>query len=551
MFFCFFIIPGEKLDDKQDKENYANEILFLFKNQFFEIKHFSDNSIYSSQKNFEYCIIGSKKEEENHTLKELTKIIQNQNEENEELRIKLTNQNQLNEEIKTKLTNQNQLNEEIKTKLTNQNQLNEKIKTKLADPFQLNEEEIKELKTELANQNQLNEEIKELKTELANQNQLNEEIKTKLTNQNQLNEEIKELKTELANQNQLNEEIKELKTKLTKQNNQIQELENKTEKQELFIKSTPELSRTSLGRSTSNGKITYRNWWVGHKSEFEGVLDEYWFSQFVNTKFPNDDFKLNFFSVWNNHCTISDKMEGKKIFYTAECMKRHQDITEKYGEYALNYVDLGLGFEYLDNPKYLRFPYWITRNVYPHMTDEYIETLFENWNTLDMPKTKNVSAINSHDKWKTRTLIANDVNKYTEIEYAGLWNKNTNDLVDKFNNNKIEYLKQFKFNICGENLIDDGYVTEKIFDAIKANCIPLYIGGGKQIEPKVLNEKAILRWYEHEDNSDTVELFKNLLTDEKSYKEFKDQRIFLDSAPKYVINKLNELEKKIGELIYS
>ena len=163
--FCFFILPGEKLDNNQDKENYANEILFLFKNQSFEIKHFSDNSIYSSQKNFEYCIIGSKKEEQSYSLKELTKIMHKQTKENEELKTKLTNQNQLNEEIKTKLTKQKQLYEELKTKLTKQKQLNE---------------EIEELKTKLTNQNQLNEEIK---TKLTNQNQLNKKIKTKLTSQ--------------------------------------------------------------------------------------------------------------------------------------------------------------------------------------------------------------------------------------------------------------------------------------------------------------------------------------------------------------------------------
>ena len=53
-----------------------------------------------------------------------------------------------------------------------------------------------------------------------------------------------------------------------------------------------------------------------------------------------------------------------------------------------------------------------------------------------------------------------------------------------------------------------------------------------------------------DDNSDVIELFKNLLTDEKSYLEFKDQNPLLDTSKKYIINKFKELEKHFERLIY-
>jgi len=43
--------------------------------------------------------------------------------------------------------------------------------------------------------------------------------------------------------------------------------------------------------------------------------------------------------------------------------------------------------------------------------------------------------------------------------------------------NKYDVMKDYKFAICFENARDiDGYVTEKIFDAYKAGCVPIYWG---------------------------------------------------------------------------
>lgn len=367
---------------------------------------------------------------------------------------------------------------------------------------------------------------------------------------------MKEINDLLGVINKLNEQEKQinnLKSDLLKINelkSQINNLKSELARKDSFIKSTPELSQTALGRSTSDGKIIYRNWSQHWTTESNGLLDQLWFSRFIKYRWPNEDYKLNFFSVWNKHYNIKEEMEGKKIFYTAECLNiRFPEFVKNYGSHALDYVDLGLGYDLINRRNYLRFPYWINTSFGPEQSKEDIEKTFESWNSLNFTKTDDVACINRHDKWNTRTLICNDVEKFTNIDYAGAWRKNTDELLTKYNNNKYEYLKKFKFNICAENLVSEGYVTEKIFDAIKSDCIPLYIGGGETIEPHVLNEKAILRWEVDKDNSDTVELFKNLITDEKSYNEFKDQNVLLDSAPKVASKKISELERAIGLLI--
>ncbi len=332
-----------------------------------------------------------------------------------------------------------------------------------------------------------------------------------------------------------------------------QKLKNNLKISENIIHNFPQLSRTAIGKSTSDGQVIYRNWWSAPPgSEFKGFTDHIWFSEYLKYLFPNEKYKLNFFSIYGEHLNVKKEFDGKKIFFSGETLnKRFKFFNQDYGSYALNYMDFAMGYDLINHPHYLRFPFWIIRHFRPPLlSEEDIINKIENWNSLDYPKTKSVVSVSSHDWGNTRGLIADDISSLVDISYGGKWRNNSSDLINKFNDNKCDYLKQFKFNICAENLDDRGYVTEKIFDAIDANCIPLYIGGGDYLEPKVLNPKAILLWKVDEDNSDTIELFKNLLTDEKTYNEFKDQNILLDSSSKFIINKFKELKRHFERLIY-
>lgn len=347
----------------------------------------------------------------------------------------------------------------------------------------------------------------------------------------------------------INERLEYLENKVLNQEHLIAELKKELSKKNEQINSFPQLSATSLGKATSDGKIIYRNWWAG--PELEGFCDDIWFTQFLRYHFPDADYKFNIFSVFGNHDNIMCPMDGKKIFYSGECINVvYPHIKENFGNHALKYVDFALGHDLLDCKKYLRFPFWFLWVFPPVITEEDIENTIDGWMSLEIEKSQNVCNVSSHDNWSTRALIADSISDFTEISYGGLWRNNTNDLWDKFNNNKLEFLKNFKFNICAENLVYDAYVTEKVFDSIRSDCIPLYVGGGNYLEPKVLNQNAMLIWDFNKDNSDTIETFKNLVSDEKSYAEFKEQNILLETSSKYIIKKFSDLKKHFENLIY-
>lgn len=328
---------------------------------------------------------------------------------------------------------------------------------------------------------------------------------------------------------------------------QIQRLNRQLDIRNGIVEDYNKLILSPIGMKTYDGKITYRNFF---RPTGPGFIDNFWFTKYLQYKFPDVDYDINIFSVFGNiDDTITKDLNGKKIFYSPETINKRFSEANKFGRYALDYVDLGMGHDLINKFNYFRFPYWYTL-INPKFDEEYIENSIDYLNSLDYEKTKNVAAISSHDKWKLRTIIANDVEKFVNIDYAGLWRHNNSELWDKFNNDKTLFLDQYKFNLCAENVEDDAYVTEKIFQSIMSNCIPLYAGGGNYLEPNILNDKAILRWNLEGDNSDTIELFKNLLLDEKSYKEFKDQNPFLDKSSKFLIKQFSTLEKHFERLIY-
>ena len=372
--------------------------------------------------------------------------------------------------------------------------------------------------------------------------------------------------------------------KVEESSNLIQALNEKLSIMESQLRSIPQLSYTTLGYTVLDGRLTYRNITGKHEhsvlDDFNGFCDNLWFTRYLQYKFPDEDFKINMFGVFNPHNNLAYPMEGKKVLYSIEELNnRFLEMKYKFGKYALDYVDLAMSYERFDHPKYLRFPYWIICHFSPESTDEDIEKKIDYFNSVNYEKSKNVAVVAQHDFSGTRTLVANDVNRFVNIDYASAWRNNTSEMYTKFHNNKFAYLNQFKFNICSENMLVDDYVTEKIFDAFFSDCIPLYAGGGNYLEPKVINPKAIVRWdgekrfgcnpnllkkahmgrfvqypvtwdVGDDRNSDSIELFKNLLTDKKTYDEFKDQDKILPSAAKFIIKMFEDLEKHFERLIY-
>ena len=77
---------------------------------------------------------------------------------------------------------------------------------------------------------------------------------------------------------------------------------------------------------------------------------------------------------------------------------------------------------------------------------------------------------------------------YKKVDFGGRWRNNIGgaigDRYNDFRTSKYHWLKDYKFHICFENSSYPGYVTEKLIQAFRAKCVPIYWG-----DPTLCDEK--------------------------------------------------------------
>ena len=96
---------------------------------------------------------------------------------------------------------------------------------------------------------------------------------------------------------------------------------------------------------------------------------------------------------------------------------------------------------------------------------------------------------------------------------------------------KIELISNFKYSICFENLTDvNGYVTEKIFDCLKARCVPIYYGA-TDIE-KYIPKNCFIDFREFRNYEKLLKFLDSL--DEKEYNKYIENIEKLLSNKKFI-----------------
>jgi hypothetical protein len=116
------------------------------------------------------------------------------------------------------------------------------------------------------------------------------------------------------------------------------------------------------------------------------------------------------------------------------------------------------------NSRHKRFPIWAA------------------WNPEKLTKLKNPEPylvkkkfccmLVSNPKAKERIEFFNELSKYKKVDSGGKYLNNIGRKVE----DKMEFIKDYKFVISFENSSYPGYTTEKIIEPMYANCIPIYWG---------------------------------------------------------------------------
>ncbi|MEI0699805.1 glycosyltransferase family 10 [Brachyspira intermedia] len=330
----------------------------------------------------------------------------------------------------------------------------------------------------------------------------------------------------------------------------ISELKNKINKLEL------ELIEYKKEYRLVN-KSLYKNiYFVRHVNFWDSLYSDdsfYHIIKLILNKYNKDllidrnHANIELYSVFGSKNEIKKSDAQIKIFYTGEANTRYKE----YDDNCLELCDLCIGFNHIDNEKYIRFPLWIIYyfDIVNLNKDDILQKV-NDINNAKFEKTKFASLVST---WgginNLRKKIYNAVSKIDNISCPSSFLHNDDSLKNQFNDDKYEYLKQFKFNICSENCIEDGYVTEKLFDAFNAGCIPIW-NGDKNLEYDVINKNAVLYWQENSKNEDILKEIKLLHKNDDLYNKFVSQpRFNTDNATEYIYGQIKLLHEKIEELL--
>lgn len=304
------------------------------------------------------------------------------------------------------------------------------------------------------------------------------------------------------------------------------------------------LNKPKTSNRTKDGLYREYNQWGPED------LEQQWFIRFLRRHFPDNKTVVNFFGPVGTPFFIKRQFEGKKVFYTGEDVEHPgTQLALYYGDYCLDHTDLSLGFGKVQHARYLRFPYWILTTFSPEDDAADIKERIKQINENRYEKSRECVLINKHDPAGTRELVYNGVKDILDVKLAGQWRNNTRALWDDFGNDKEAYLRTFKFNICAENNNTKDYVTEKIFDAFIAGCIPLYYGALNDPEPGLINREAVIFWNKDGNNEENREKILELKNNESFYQEFMSRPKLLPAAAEYVIDRYAKLKEHFARIL--
>lgn len=214
--------------------------------------------------------------------------------------------------------------------------------------------------------------------------------------------------------------------------------------------------------------------------------------------------------------TIYDYPNAIKIFFTGE------NIVPDF-----NLADYSLGFHNIQfSDRYYRYPLWyvylMNHNNFKYVYGENIDDSHANRNFCNFIYSNNLAS-NS-----IREELFHKLSEYKKVDSAGKMLNNTGCYLE----NKMEFIKNYKFTLAIENSNVDGYVTEKIIEPKIMGSVPIYWGSAAAL--KDFNPKAFI-----------------YVNDFNSIDELKDYIEYLDNNSEEYLKILREpmfLEKNIKDI---
>jgi hypothetical protein len=223
----------------------------------------------------------------------------------------------------------------------------------------------------------------------------------------------------------------------------------------------------------------------------------------------------------------------KKLFYTNETIDPDWNETD----YAITY-------HHLEDKRHLRLPYyvWGTPGTWKNLikSEQEIEEI------LNLKRKFCSAVISNANPKRTRERI-NFFNKLATYEHvaSGGSFKNNVGQIGGGPEGKIDFIRNYKFNIAYENKLVPGYITEKLTDAMLARSIPLYWGCKRVGEE--FNKKSFLSRNDFSSDQEFIEHILEVHHDEDLYEKILREPYLINNKPNiyYDENRISDFLSKV------
>jgi hypothetical protein len=235
---------------------------------------------------------------------------------------------------------------------------------------------------------------------------------------------------------------------------------------------------------------------------------------FLDVLRPEFDIELDDenpdFLIYSVFGTRFHRYDCVRIFYTGENVRPDMSL-----------CDYSFSFDFSDDPRMFRLP------LYPFFGDP--EKLLDRPLVENIMKRKNefCNFIYSNCGPQKRVSFFKNLNKYKKVTSAGRFMNNTGIPL----RNKREFISRFKFTIAFENESYPGYTTEKIFEPMLVDSLPVY--WGNPLIHRDFNKKSFLNYYDFDSDEELIERIIEIDRNDDLWAEYLSQ-------PYYENNRLSE-----------
>jgi len=143
-------------------------------------------------------------------------------------------------------------------------------------------------------------------------------------------------------------------------------------------------------------------------------------------------------------------------------------------------------------------------------------------------------------KNRNRVDFFHRLSKYKKVDSGGRKFNNIGGPIPGGSRGKIDFLRQYKFNIAFENRRLPGYTTEKIFEPMIARCLPIYWGNPEINEE--FNPRSFLNAADFPSEEALIEKIIELDNDDAKYLEYLRQPYFHNDTPNIYFNRERALD---------